>query len=55
MINSYRNKEPFQIRRMLTKTSVRVSDRRAVFVSVDAYYAVSGTMLHDLFEGDDGG
>jgi ParB family chromosome partitioning protein len=55
VINSSWNKEPFQIRRMLTETSVRVSDRRAVFVSVDAYEAAGGTMLHDLFQGDDGG
>ena len=55
VINSSWNKEPFQIRRMLTETSVRVSDRRAVFVGVDAYEADGGTMLHDLFQGDDGG
>jgi ParB family chromosome partitioning protein len=30
------NKEPYAIRRMLTETSVRASDRRAVFVRVDA-------------------
>ena len=40
---------------MLTETSVRASDRRAVFVGVDAYEAAGGTMLHDLFQGDDGG
>jgi len=44
------NKEPFQILRMLTETSVRVSDRRAVFVCVEAYEAAGGTMLHDLFQ-----
>ncbi|WP_341235588.1 ParB/RepB/Spo0J family partition protein [uncultured Sulfitobacter sp.] len=55
VINSSWNKEPFQIRRMLTETSVRVSDRRAIFVGVDAYEAAGGTMLHDLFQGDDGG
>lgn len=55
VINSSWNKEPFQIRRMLTETSVRASDRRAVFVGVDAYEAAGGTMLHDLFQGDDGG
>ncbi|WP_104018135.1 ParB/RepB/Spo0J family partition protein [Roseovarius nitratireducens] len=54
-IRSSWNKEPFQIRRMLTETSVRVSDRRAIFVGVDAYEAAGGTMLHDLFQGDDGG
>ncbi|MFP1646342.1 ParB/RepB/Spo0J family partition protein [Pontitalea aquivivens] len=54
-IKSSWNKEPYQIRRMLTETSVRASDRRAVFVGVEAYEAAGGTMLHDLFQGDDGG
>ena len=49
------NKEPYAIRRMLTETSVRASDRRAVFVGVDAYEAAGGAVLHDLFQGDDGG
>jgi ParB family transcriptional regulator, chromosome partitioning protein len=55
VINSSWNKESYQIRRMLTETSVRASDRRAVFVGVDAYETAGGTMLHDLFQGDDGG
>lgn len=55
VINSSWNKEPFQIRRILTETSVRASGRRAVFVGVDAYEAAGGTMLHDLFQGDDRG
>ena len=54
-IKSSWNKEPYQIRRFLTETSVRASDRRAVFISVEAYEAAGGTMLHDLFQGDDGG
>jgi ParB family chromosome partitioning protein len=54
-IRSSWNKEPYQIRRMLTETSVRASDRRAVFVGIDAYESAGGTMLHDLFQGDDGG
>lgn len=49
------NKEPYAIRRMLTETSVRASDRRAVFVGVDAYEAAGGVVLRDLFQGDDGG
>lgn len=40
---------------MLTETSVRASDRRAVFVGVDAYEAAGGVVLRDLFQGDDGG
>ena len=54
-IRSSWNKEPYQIRRMLTETSVRAADRRAVFVGVGAYEAAGGTMLHDLFQDDDGG
>lgn len=54
-IESSWNKEPYQIRRLLTETSVRASDRRAVFVGVEAYEAAGGAMLHDLFQGDDGG
>lgn len=54
-IRSSWNKEPYQIRRMLTETSVRASDRRAVFVGYAAYEAAGGTMLRDLFQGDDGG
>ena len=49
------NKEPYSIRRMLTETSLRASDRRAVFVGVDAYEAAGGTVSRDLFQGDDGG
>jgi ParB family chromosome partitioning protein len=49
------HKEPFQIRRMLTETTVRASDKRAVFVGIDAYEAAGGTVLRDLFQSDDGG
>ncbi|MFP7675672.1 ParB/RepB/Spo0J family partition protein [Marivita sp. S0852] len=54
-IRSSWNKEHYQIRRMLAETSVRASDRRAAFVGVEAYESARGTMLHDLFQGDDGG
>lgn len=49
------NKEPYAIRRLLTETSIRASDRRAVFVGVAAYEAAGGVVLRDLFQGDDGG
>ena len=49
------NKEPYSIRRMLTETSVRASDRCVVFVGVDAYEAAGGVILRDLFQVDDGG
>lgn len=48
-------KEPWQIRRMLTESTVRASDRRALFVGVDAYEAAGGVVLRDLFQSDDGG
>ena len=48
-------KEPYHIRRMLTETTVRVSDRRAVFVGIEAYEAAGGIVLRDLFQSDDGG
>ena len=48
-------KEPWQIRRMLTETTVRASDKRAIFVGVDAYEAAGGIVLRDLFQSDDGG
>lgn len=49
------NKDPYAIRRMLTETRVRASDRRAVFVGVEAFEAAGGVVLRDLFQGDDGG
>ena len=49
------NKEPYAIRRMLTETSVRASDRRAIFVGVETYEAAGGIVARDLFQGDDGG
>ena len=48
-------KEPYQIRRLLTEGSVRVSDKRALFVGTTAYEEAGGTILRDLFESDDGG
>src|SRR5713101_848588 len=36
------NKEPFQIRRMLTERTVRASDKRALFVGLDAYEQAGG-------------
>jgi len=49
------SQEPHQIRRMLTETAIRASDRRALFVGVDAYVAAGGIVLRDLFEADNGG
>ena len=48
-------KEPHYIRRLLTETAVRASDRRALFVGIEAYEAAGGYVLRDLFQRDDGG
>jgi ParB family chromosome partitioning protein len=49
------DKQPHTIRRMLTEGAVRASDKRAQFIGVDAYVDAGGTILRDLFQGDDGG
>ena len=48
-------KEPYQIRRMLTEKSVRASDRRVLFVGIEAYEAAGGVLMRDLFQADGGG
>jgi ParB family chromosome partitioning protein len=49
------NKEPYYIRRQLTETAIRASDKRACFVGVAAYEAARGIVMRDLFEQDNGG
>jgi ParB family chromosome partitioning protein len=49
------DKQPHTIRRMLTEGSVRAADKRAQFIGIDAYVAAGGTVMRDLFQGDDGG
>jgi ParB family chromosome partitioning protein len=49
------SKEPYQIRRMLTETAVRASDKRVRFLGLAAYEAAGGFVLRDLFQQDDGG
>jgi ParB family chromosome partitioning protein len=53
MQRSY-NKEPYQIRRMLTEGAVRASDKRAQYAGED-YIAAGGAIMRDLFQQDDGG
>ena len=48
-------KEPHQIRRMLTEKTVPSDDRRAVFVTLEAYRAAGGSVLTDLFAEENGG
>lgn len=49
------NREPWIIRRDLTKTNVAATDRRAVFVGAEAYTQAGGVILRDLFTEDRGG
>jgi len=49
------NKEAYYIRRLLTETAIRASDKRARFVGVTAYEAAGGIVMRDLFEQDNGG
>ena len=49
------SQEPYQVRRMLTERTVRVSDKRALFVGLDAYEQAGGIVMRDLFQQDDGG
>ena len=48
-------KAPYEIRRMLTESAVRASDRRAQYVGLAAYEESGGVILRDLFQSDDGG
>ena len=50
-----RTVEPYMIRRMLTENSVRATDKRALFIGVEAYIAAGGAVMTDLFSTDDGG
>ena len=47
--------EPYQIRRMLTEKTIRASDKRVLFVGIDAYENAGGVVMRDLFQQDDGG
>ncbi len=49
------SKEPYQIRRMLTESTVRASDKRAVFVGLEAFESAGGSVMRDLFQADEGG
>ncbi|RMB01961.1 ParB/RepB/Spo0J family partition protein [Eilatimonas milleporae] len=54
-LKQHYNKQPYEIRRMLTEGAVRASDHRAVFVGLDAYVEAGGAVLRDLFDTDHGG
>ncbi|MBY5836255.1 ParB/RepB/Spo0J family partition protein [Rhizobium leguminosarum] len=49
------NREPWIIRRDLTRMHVQANDRKAVFVEPEAYMEAGGTIVRDLFTEDRGG
>ncbi|KAA3503749.1 ParB/RepB/Spo0J family partition protein [Agrobacterium vitis] len=49
------NREPWTIRRDLTRTHVQANDRKAIFVGPEAYTEAGGTIFRDLFTEDRGG
>ncbi|MGO1164573.1 ParB/RepB/Spo0J family partition protein [Brucella pseudogrignonensis] len=49
------NVQPWQVRQLMTETTVPTDDKRVRFVGVDAYEQAGGAMLRDLFSEDDGG
>ena len=46
--------DAYYIRRILTETTVRSDDRRAVYVGIEAYEAAGGVVLRDLVEPEHG-
>ncbi len=54
-ISRTQSTDPYYIRRLLTETAIRASDRRAVYVGIGAYEAAGGIVMRDLFEQDNGG
>jgi hypothetical protein len=48
-------RNPDTIRRLLTHVLIPATDRKAIFVGVDAYTAAGGTVQRDLFSEDRGG
>src|SRR5690348_8993999 len=48
------NKEPYNIRRLLTEGAVKASDKRARYAGAD-YAAAGGAVMRDLFQSDEGG
>ena len=50
------NKEPLRIRELLTEAQVPASDKRALFIGIDAYMAAGGPLLpRYLFDDDEEG
>lgn len=45
----------YRIKRLLTESTVAASDKRALYLTLDAYIDAGGTVLRDLFTDDNGG
>ncbi|WP_303830969.1 ParB/RepB/Spo0J family partition protein [Asticcacaulis taihuensis] len=45
----------YRIKRLMTETTVDASDKRVVFIGLDAYIEAGGTVMRDLFTEDNGG
>lgn len=48
-------RDAYYIRRLLTETTIRAGDRRAIYAGIEAYEAAGGIVMRDLFEQDNGG
>ncbi|MEO6215197.1 MAG: ParB/RepB/Spo0J family partition protein [Sphingomonas sp.] len=55
MLSHHWDRSSHLIRRRLTETSVAATDRRVLFIGLDAYLTAGGTVMRDLFEDDRGG
>ncbi|TSE12228.1 ParB/RepB/Spo0J family partition protein [Mesorhizobium intechi] len=49
------NRDPYIIRRELTRTHIAAADRRAVFIGAEDYIDAGGMIIRDLFTDDRGG
>ena len=49
------SRDPYAIRRMLTEGAVKPTDKRAMFIGVEAYETAGGVVERDLFAEDGGG
>jgi ParB family chromosome partitioning protein len=49
------NRAPHLVRRAMTEAKMAATDRRALFVGLEAYAEAGGTILRDLFTEDGGG
>lgn len=51
-ISGLATQDPSYVKRMLTETTVRADDRRAVYVGAEAYESAGGIIMRDMFDED---